>query len=248
MRLIGLAVLAAAPLAMAQNAGMTDKDFYEELAQANIAEVELGRLAAQKASSPQVKAFAQQMVTDHTKATTDLQQVAQRKGVTLPTEPGARHKATKQAMESLSGSAFDKAYIQSQDMDHERTIALLEKQMKNSQDSDATALASKMLPVVQQHKKMVDQLEEGGSAAHSGDHSSGSGARQGSGAGMSSPGTGTGSGGGMSSPGTRDGTGGGMSSPGTGTGTGTDSNTGPGSPNSSTGNSTVTPSDGAGTR
>lgn len=61
-----------------------DTHFAMKAAQGGMAEVKMGQLAADKASSPDVKAFGQQMVDDHTKANDQLKSIAQEQGITLP--------------------------------------------------------------------------------------------------------------------------------------------------------------------
>lgn len=70
-----------------------DEKALKDMAQANINEVAAAKIALSKAESSEVKAFAQKMVDDHGAALTKVQAVAQQKGVTLPTEPDAMHKA-----------------------------------------------------------------------------------------------------------------------------------------------------------
>src|SRR3954464_917284 len=72
-----------------------DKAFVMKAAEGGLAEVELGKLAADKASSNDVKQFGQMMVDDHSKANDQLKSVAQQKGITLPTDTDAKHKAEK---------------------------------------------------------------------------------------------------------------------------------------------------------
>src|SRR5262245_22805089 len=77
-------LLALAP-AFAQQLSSQDRKFVMDAAVGGMMEVEMGRMAAQKASSADVKAFGQRMVTDHGKANDQLKQIASQKGVTLPT-------------------------------------------------------------------------------------------------------------------------------------------------------------------
>lgn len=89
-----------------------DEKAVKDMAQANINEIAAAKLALSKAQSSDVKAFAQQMVEDHGAALTKVQAVAQQKGVTLPTEPDASHKAIAAKLEKQSGNAFDKMYME----------------------------------------------------------------------------------------------------------------------------------------
>jgi predicted outer membrane protein len=88
-----------------------DEKAVKDMAMADMAEVAPGKLAVSKAQSAEVKAYAQQMIDDHTQALTKVQSVAQAKGVTLPTDVDAKHKAEAAKLEKLSGDAFDKAYL-----------------------------------------------------------------------------------------------------------------------------------------
>ena len=108
-----------------QSAGTTvsDKTFVKKAAEGGLAEVELGQLATQKASSEDVKKFGQRMVDDHSKANDQLKQVAAQEHIDLPTEPSAKDKATKARLEKLSGEQFDRAYMRDMVKDHRTDVA-----------------------------------------------------------------------------------------------------------------------------
>src|SRR5205823_13732746 len=95
-----------------------DRTFVRKAAEGGLAEVELGQLATQKASSDDVKKFGQRMVDDHSKANDQLKQVAAQEHIDLPTEPSAKDKATKARLEKLSGEQFDRAYMRDMVKDH----------------------------------------------------------------------------------------------------------------------------------
>lgn len=137
----------------------SDRKLVTQLAQANLAEIEAGRIAQGKTQNEQVRNFAQQMIDDHTKALQDLQQLAQAKGVTLPAETDSKHKKTAQRLSALSGDEFDRRYIaQSGVSDHKKTHSLLQRIESRAADPDLKALASKLIPVVDQHSNTVQQL------------------------------------------------------------------------------------------
>ena len=129
-----------------------DQKIVAGMAQANMAEIEAGKLALANGQSPEVKAYAQQMVDDHTKALADVTTLATTKGVTLPTEVDAKHKAMAAKLSKLKGAAFDKHYMaQAGVADHRQVHAKLKKDEAKAQDPDVKALAAKMLPTVEQH-------------------------------------------------------------------------------------------------
>lgn len=119
------------------------------------AEVEMGQMAANKATNQKVKDFGQRMVTDHTKANDELKSVAQKKGVTLPSEPDAKSKSMSARMSNLSGAAFDRAYMQDMVSDHEKDIAEFQKEAEGGTDSDVKNFASTTLPTLQEHLRMA---------------------------------------------------------------------------------------------
>src|SRR5579864_3651439 len=102
---------------------MADKTFIKKAAEGGLAEVELGKLATEKASNEEVKKFGQRMVDDHSKANDQLKDVAAQKHIDLPTEPSARDKATKARLEKLSGEEFDRAYMRDMVKDHKADVA-----------------------------------------------------------------------------------------------------------------------------
>lgn len=155
----GLLGIAAAP-AFA-SLGSADRDFIQKAASGGMAEVEAAQLAQQRAASPQVKQFASRMITDHTQANTELQQLAQQQHVVLPTKPNGKDTAAVHKLGGLNGEAFDKAYTQDELRDHQETVALFRKQASSGQDAALKAFAQKTLPVLEQHLQMVQALNTG---------------------------------------------------------------------------------------
>ena len=81
-----------------------DSKFMTDLAHGNIAEIEAGKMAPEKSKNDTIKKFAQQMVNDHTAALTELQTMAQAKGVNLPEDVGPKHRARAAALKAAHGS------------------------------------------------------------------------------------------------------------------------------------------------
>jgi len=136
-----------------------DEKAIKDMAMADMAEVETGKLALSKSQNAEVKAFAQQMVDDHGAALQKVQAVAQQKGVTLPTELDAKHKAMSAKLEKMTGDAFDKSYMANGGVkDHKDTLAKLNADAKKIKDPDVKALADQHKPVVEQHLKAAMQM------------------------------------------------------------------------------------------
>jgi putative membrane protein len=191
-----------------------DHMFVMEAAQGGMAEVALGRLAADKASNDRVKQFGQRMVADHSKANDELKALAQTKSISIPMDLDAKHKATQDRLSKLSGAAFDRAYIQEMVADHKKDVADFRKESQSGKDSEVKAWAAKTLPTLEEHSKMVQDIS---SSLRSGSvGTSGSGA---TGTGTGSTGTGGSGSGSMPMPG-----GSGSGTPGTPGTPGTSSN------------------------
>jgi len=152
--------------------GSADRKAIMDMGMSNMAEVAMGKLAQSKSQNADVKAFATKMVDDHGKALTEVQTLAQSKGVTLPTDLDAKHKAQSAKLEKMTGDAFDKAYMQQGGlMAHKDTLAKLNKAQKDTKDADVKAQVVKMIPVVEAHLKHAQELagaKKSGSSGSSG--------------------------------------------------------------------------------
>ena len=157
--LLAAALVAAAPLAFsADKMARKDAKAINDLAQANRAEVEVGKLALEKASNPDVKKFAQHMVDDHAKMLDEVQKLAQSKDVKLSEGVGVKHAATKKRLAASSGDSFDKAYMNAMVKDHQATMKDLEKISRDAKDPDLKAAADKALPEVKEHLQQAQQI------------------------------------------------------------------------------------------
>ena len=142
-----------------------DTQFLAEAIRDGMAEVDLGKTAAQKASGPEVKRFAERMVKDHTAANQKLEALAKKhkieaKGTygTPPLKPGAEAKAEKADLSKMSGQEFDRAYASEMVQDHEKAVGLFRDEAKNGKDKEVSELASSMLPTLEEHLKMARAL------------------------------------------------------------------------------------------
>jgi putative membrane protein len=135
-----------------------DRTFVMQAGQLSMMEVELGRLAVQRGSSPSVKQYGQEMVEDHTRANQELMQLAMQKQVELPTEMSTQNTAMIDRLSGLSGTSFDTAYKQAMIESHNQAIALFQAQSQQGQDPQLKAWATQKLPNLQAHLEMVNQM------------------------------------------------------------------------------------------
>lgn len=132
-----------------------DEAFVMKVAKGGTAEVELGRLTTEKASSDAVKRFGQRMVDDHSKANDELKALARSKNVTLSTAMGPEEQALRDRLMKLSGPAFDQAYMSAMVSDHAKVVNEFRMESKNGSDPDVKAWAAKTLPTIEEHLKMA---------------------------------------------------------------------------------------------
>lgn len=135
-----------------------DRMFATKAAQGGIAEVKSSQLAVHKSHNRYVLAVARRMIKEHTAANEELITVAEDKKMALPADTDAKHKAAYRKLSRLSGAAFDRAYMAGQEKDHAATVKLFENEIAFGQDKDISAFASKNLPTIEDHTKMIFQV------------------------------------------------------------------------------------------
>ncbi|MCA1593397.1 MAG: DUF4142 domain-containing protein [Acidobacteria bacterium] len=135
-----------------------DLAFMNDAAPGGMAEVELGRLASKQAASRDVKAFAERMMADHSKAGEELKALAQRKKVVLPPDVLPKHKEAMAKLSKLSGAEFDKEYVKAMVEDHEKDVTAFEAEAKGAIDSDVKAFAEKTLPTLKMHLQIIHDI------------------------------------------------------------------------------------------
>ena len=136
----------------------TDRTFIHQLAIGNAAEIDLGKLAQQKAHGKPVKDFAQAMVHDHDTAGKRLAELAKAADLPLPDGLDIEHKAVRERLGKLNGAAFDAAYIQAQVQDHQKTVTLLMYQIGSGQDQVLRSFAAETLPKIREHLQMAQNI------------------------------------------------------------------------------------------
>lgn len=128
-----------------------DSTFAMKAAEGGMMEVESGNIALQNSENDRVKAFAQMMVNDHSKANTELMSLASSHGMTLPSALPADKQKHVDAMKAMKGKAFDKHYMDMMVNDHKKTVADFEKESNSGMAEDLKAWAGKTLPTLKMH-------------------------------------------------------------------------------------------------
>jgi putative membrane protein len=135
------------------------QDFVKDASQGGMAEVELGKLALKNSQNADVKKFAQMMIDDHGKANAELKTLATKKSFTVPEGVGS-HKAVMDRLEPLTGTAFDKSYVDAMLTDHNNDIKDFEYQANSSTDPDVKAFAAKTLPTLKKHLQAIEAVRD----------------------------------------------------------------------------------------
>ena len=124
--------------------------------QADMAEVEIGKLPQQNGSSADVKSFGQMLEQDHGKHLQQAQQLASQVGVTPPSAPSAEQTATVDKLNKLSGAAFDKQFAAAMIKDHREDVAKFQKMAK--QKNPVGEFAGQTVPTLQKHLQTAEAL------------------------------------------------------------------------------------------
>ena len=126
-------------------------DFAVEAANAGMTEVELGKLAQEKAMNQRVKDFGAMMVQDHTSAGDELKKLATAKNITLPAVAGDDAKKHMDDLSKKSGKDFDKAYMNMMLDGHKDVLKKFQKAASDLKDADIKNFASSTIPTIQKH-------------------------------------------------------------------------------------------------
>jgi putative membrane protein len=177
MQFITLAVLAAAlspipakpaPALAARDAvsvriALDDATIVAIYDAANTADIETGQLGATKATSQQIRDFGAMLVKAHNGARQQGRDLAKKLGV-KPTPPAndpsaAQHAAAMKQLRSLSGTAFDRAFLEHEIAYHKAVIAAVQGTLLPAiQNAELKAMVTNVAPVFVQHQQAAEQL------------------------------------------------------------------------------------------
>lgn len=138
-----------------------DVAFVHKAAQGGMAEVELGKQAASKGSTQEVREYGKKMVKDHTKINNMIKEFASKHQVELPAALDAEHSKKVEAVSTLSGTAFDAAYLEKMKTMHAQDAVAFENALKSSKNEDLKKVIEEALPIIRGHQKHLASLKTG---------------------------------------------------------------------------------------
>ena len=135
------------------------RNFVKEAATGGMMEVELGQMAETKGKSQQVKDFGKMMVDDHSKANSDLKNIASKKNIDVPAALTDDQKKDVDKLSKKSGADFDKAYVDMMVEDHKKDVNAFKKASGNLNDNDLKNFATNTLPTLQKHLDAIQNIK-----------------------------------------------------------------------------------------
>lgn len=150
-----MVTVAEAQQAASDQAAMPAEQFVTTAAISNMFEIQSSMMAKSMADSADVKAFAEQMIVDHTKAGEDLKKAA---GGRVPDTLDDKHQSMIDQLNNAHGAAFDKSYVDMQVNAHKEAVALFTNYSQSGDNATLKDFAAKTLPILQQHYDRIQEI------------------------------------------------------------------------------------------
>ncbi|MFO1135260.1 MAG: DUF4142 domain-containing protein [Rhodoblastus sp.] len=157
LAMIAAAVLLATP-ALAQTQAASSQDFLKDAIQGDNAEVQMGRLAAARGGSKEVRDYGKMLAADHQKAGAEARKLAGQMKIKAPGGIPAEAKDAKAKLQKLRGADFDKEFVGVMVEDHQKDIARYDEQANGGDNDKVKALAAKTLPTLKKHLEAAQKL------------------------------------------------------------------------------------------
>lgn len=158
--LCGLALFAFPALAQSNPLSKADKQFLTMAAETNMTEAHIGQMAEEQANSQAAKDFGKKLDQDHSAAYTELLQLAQKEGDSIPRGINTRHISSVNSLAGLKGRSFDKAFARDEAMDHQRALAAFQREANHGNNPDVKAYAAKQIDTMKAHLDLAKALEK----------------------------------------------------------------------------------------
>ena len=143
-----------------------DSHYLVDAAETDMKEIEIGKLAQQKATDPEVKNFGKMLVDNHTKSLGTVKILASRKNISLPASLTEKGKEAYNKLNEKSGIAFDKKFSEMMVEGHEKVIEKMNKTAEKATDEEIRVWASNKISTLTRHlehakkmKRVVDAIK-----------------------------------------------------------------------------------------
>lgn len=137
-----------------------DTEWVVAAADLSMAEVEISKLALERATTPAVKEFAQTMVTEHGKANDELKNLASQKNISLPATLSDKNQKKLNDLREKSGKDFEDAYTECMVKDHKEAVDKFKKQAEKGEDADIKSWAAGKVATLEHHLEMAKANEK----------------------------------------------------------------------------------------
>lgn len=139
----------------------TDELFVEKAARSNMAEIEFSEIAIAKATDSLVKAFAQDMIDEHTQAQNELEDIADDfRGIEWPNDLDEGHEEIRDQLDSTAaGYSFDTLFMGTQSRVHVAAKTTFQTATTTTTEVRLRTYASKYLPAIEEHLKLADSIQ-----------------------------------------------------------------------------------------
>jgi putative membrane protein len=137
-------------------------DFVKEAASSDMLEIQSSQLALERATDDRTKTYAQQMIADHTKTSTEMKGLVQAGNIKadIPNEMLASHQKMFDKLKGLNGAEFTKQYHDDQVTAHKEAVNLFQRYAKGGDNDQLKSWAEKTLPSLEHHHHMAQELEK----------------------------------------------------------------------------------------
>jgi len=137
-----------------------DSQYLVEAAETDLKEIEVGKLAQQKGTDPEVKAFGKMLVDDHTKSSGEVKTLAGRKNISLPLVVSEKGKEKYNELNEKSGLDFDKKFADMMVDGHKKALENAEKASEKAADEEIRVWAANKIPTLTAHLEHAEKLKK----------------------------------------------------------------------------------------
>jgi putative membrane protein len=137
-----------------------DRAFLKKAMESHKGEIEMAQLALQKGNDDQIKHFAQQVLDDHGKILDELRQAALQLNVPVPAEPSKGAIKSMEKLKTLSGPAFDQAYIKETVKAHKDEDKAFKEEARNTTSPQLKEMMTADARIIEGHLQQLQQIED----------------------------------------------------------------------------------------